>query len=308
MERIKEPVYFKQQKALTSAALATTKYKSSFVIEGNIMRTTRPSSAGSIKILTCTLSLFAPVGIIVNKIDNKQVKAGDLEDNWAFLPPRKIKDPYAQKPRKWDEQLQIEDPEDKKPEDWEDFEYIPDPDTKKPDDWNEAMDGEWEGPLTPNLKYKGQWEPRIIDNSNYEGEWIHPEIDNPEYKPDPNICHYYISVLGLDLWQNLDDPLEITEILLLTATSVNYYFEIPYSKQDVEKQWRELYEEMEKRKREEEAKKKEEREYDIWGIEEEGSEDSAEEPGNDRQLKEDDDERAFLGENVEVHVDWKDEL
>ncbi|XFF75749.1 hypothetical protein AB1E18_001968 [Capra hircus] len=133
----------------------------------------------SIKILTCTLSLFAPVRIIVNKIDNKQVEAGDLEDDWAFLPPRKIKDPY----------------------DWEDFEYIPDPDTKKPDDWNEAMDGEWEGPLTPNLKYKGQWEPRIIDNSNYEGEWIHPEIDNPEYKPDPNICHYYISVLGLDLWQ-----------------------------------------------------------------------------------------------------------
>uniref|UniRef100_A0A8C6DEJ4 Uncharacterized protein n=1 Tax=Moschus moschiferus TaxID=68415 RepID=A0A8C6DEJ4_MOSMO len=50
------------------------------------------------------------------KIDNKQVAAGDLEDNWAFLPPRKIKDPYARKPRKWDEGLQIEDPEDKKPE------------------------------------------------------------------------------------------------------------------------------------------------------------------------------------------------
>ena len=97
--------------------------------------------------------------------------------------------------------------------------------------------------------------------------------------------------------------------LTLFIASVNYYFEIPYSKQDVEKQWRELYEELEKRKREEEAKKKEEREYDIWGIKEEGSEeDSAEEPGNDRQLKEDDDERAFLGENVEVHVDWKDEL
>lgn len=89
--------------------------------------------------------------------------------------------------------------------------------------------------------------------------------------------------------------------LTLFIASVNYYFEIPYSKQDVEKQWRELYEEMEKRKWEEEAKKKEEREYDIWGTEEEGSEeDSAEEPGNDRQLKEDDDERAFLGENVEV--------
>lgn len=35
------------------------------------------------------------------KIDNQQVAAGDLEDDWAFLPPRKIKDPYAQKPRKW---------------------------------------------------------------------------------------------------------------------------------------------------------------------------------------------------------------
>ncbi|XP_044801387.1 calreticulin-like [Bubalus bubalis] len=136
------------------------------------------------------------------KIDNKQVEAGDLEDDWTFLPPRKIKDPYAQKPRKWDEQLQIEDHEDKKPEDWEDFEYIPDPDAEKPDDWNEAMDGEWEGPLIPNVKYKGKWKPRIIDSSKYQGEWNHLEIDNPEYKPDPNICHYYnISVLGLDLWQ-----------------------------------------------------------------------------------------------------------
>ncbi|MXQ98631.1 hypothetical protein E5288_WYG021739 [Bos mutus] len=113
-----------------------------------------------------------------------------------------VKIDNKQKPRKWDEQLQIEDGEDKKPEDWEDFEYIPDPEAEKPDDWNEAMDGEWEGPLIPNVKYKGKWKPRIIDNSKYQGEWIHPEIDNPEYKPDPNICHYYnISVLGLDLWQ-----------------------------------------------------------------------------------------------------------
>lgn len=40
--------------------------------------------------------------------------------------------------------------------------------------------------------------------------------------------------------------------------SVNY-FEIPQSKQDVEKQWRELFEEMEKRKQEEAEKKKERR-------------------------------------------------
>ncbi|TKC49978.1 hypothetical protein EI555_010460 [Monodon monoceros] len=208
------------------------------------------------------------------KIDNWQVAAGDLEDNWDFLPPRKIKAPYARKPRKWDECLQIKDPEDKKPETSNTSQ------TRKPDDWNEAMNGEWEGPLIPNLKYKGQCKPRIIHNLSYQGEWIHPEIDNPEYKPDPAICHYYnISVRGLDLWR------------------------------DIEKQWRELYKEMEKRKQEKEAKKKkekeEEREDDIWGIEEGSEEDSAEDPGNYRQLKEDDDERAFLGKNVEVHVDQR---
>lgn len=42
--------------------------------------------------------------------------AGVLEDDWDFLPPRKIKDLCAWKPRKWDECLQIEDPKDKKPE------------------------------------------------------------------------------------------------------------------------------------------------------------------------------------------------
>nr|XP_045227069.1 calreticulin-like [Macaca fascicularis] len=50
------------------------------------------------------------------KIDNQQVAAGNLKEDWDFLPPRKIKDPYAWKPRKWDECLHIEDPEDKKPE------------------------------------------------------------------------------------------------------------------------------------------------------------------------------------------------
>lgn len=94
--------------------------------------------------------------------------------------------------------------------------------------------------------------------------------------------------------------------------SVNY-FEIPHSKQDVERQWRELFEEMEKRKQEEEAEerrgKEEEREGDIWGIGEEGSEeDFAEEPGNDRQMEDADAERAFLDKNKEVRVDQTDEL
>lgn len=60
--------------------------------------------------------IIRPNATYEDKIDNKQVAAGDLEEDWNFLPPRKIKDPYARKPRKWDELLQIEDPEDKKPE------------------------------------------------------------------------------------------------------------------------------------------------------------------------------------------------
>ncbi|XP_012877645.1 PREDICTED: calreticulin-like [Dipodomys ordii] len=234
------------------------------------------------------------------KIDNELVISGELEDDWDFLPPRKIKDPYARKPRKWDERPQIEDPEDKKPEDWEDFEFIPDPEAKKPDDWNEAMDGEWEEPLIPNLKYKGQWKPRIIDNPNYQGEWVHPEIDNPEYKPDPTICHYYnISVLGLDLWQVKSGS--IFDNFLLTNDE-EFAEEVGNNtwglRKDREKQWREVYEEIQKKKQAEEAKKKrekeKEREDDIWGLDEEDSEeDLEEEQGNDGQMLEDGAARAF---------------
>ncbi|XP_028746240.1 calreticulin-like [Peromyscus leucopus] len=250
------------------------------------------------------------------KIDNEKVTTGGLEDDWDFLPPRKIKDPYARKPRKWDERLQIEDPEDKKPEDWEDSEFIPDPEAKKPDDWNEAMDGVWEGPLIPNVKYKGQWKPRIIDNPNYQGEWIHPEIDNPKYKPDPTICHYYnISVLGLDLWQvksgSIFDNFLLTNDEEFAEEVGNMTWGL---RKDVEQQWRELYEEMEKKKEAEEAKKKRERERarkeDIWGLDEEDEEDNEEDSEEEPDAgpkQEDSAKRASLGKK-EVRFDQKDEL
>uniref|UniRef100_G3THW4 Calreticulin n=1 Tax=Loxodonta africana TaxID=9785 RepID=G3THW4_LOXAF len=250
------------------------------------------------------------------KIDNKQVAAGGLEDDWDFLPPRKIKDPYAQKPRKWDERLQIEDPEDKKPEDWEDFEYIPDPGAKKPEDWNEAMDGEWEGPLILNPKYKGQWKPRIIDNPNYQGEWIHPEIDNPKYKPDPTICHYYnISVLGLDLWQVKSGS--IFDNFLLTNDE-QFAEEVGDEtwgiRKDAEKKKKDSSEAMtEAAKANEETKKytriraqQDEVLVETEDIQKQWRE-LVEELGNDRHMKEDDVERAFLDKN-EVRVDQKDEL
>ncbi|MBN3317112.1 CALR protein, partial [Atractosteus spatula] len=153
------------------------------------------------------------------KIDNEKVESGSLEEDWDFLPPKKIKDPNAKKPEDWDDRAKIDDPEDVKPEgmsdcdpftgrgtvrvlDWDKPENIPDPDAKKPDDWDEEMDGEWEPPMIPNPEYKGEWKPKQIDNPNYKGVWVHPEIDNPEYTPDSTIYKFdNIGVLGLDLWQ-----------------------------------------------------------------------------------------------------------
>lgn len=50
------------------------------------------------------------------RIDNEKAESGKLEEDWDFLPPKKIKDPEAKKPEDWDDKKQIDDPEDKKPE------------------------------------------------------------------------------------------------------------------------------------------------------------------------------------------------
>lgn len=50
------------------------------------------------------------------KIDNEKVESGSLEDDWDFLPPKKIKDPEAKKPEDWDDRAKIDDPSDTKPE------------------------------------------------------------------------------------------------------------------------------------------------------------------------------------------------
>nr|ASC62375.1 calreticulin [Mizuhopecten yessoensis] len=136
------------------------------------------------------------------KIDNEKVESGTLEEDWDFLPAKKIKDPEAKKPDDWDEREKIDDPEDSKSEDWDKPEHIPDPDAKKPDDWDDEMDGEWEPPMIDNPEYKGEWKPKQIDNPDYKGKWVHPEIDNPEYSADEKLFrHSDIGVIGFDLWQ-----------------------------------------------------------------------------------------------------------
>jgi len=137
------------------------------------------------------------------KIDNKQKASGKLDEDWDFLPPKKIKDPKLSKPTNWVDEKEIPDPEDKKPEGWDDVpREIVDPEAKKPGDWDDDLDGEWEAPMTPNPEYKGDWNAKMIPNPAYKGEWVHPEIDNPEYKADANIyafdSHEFI---GIEIWQ-----------------------------------------------------------------------------------------------------------
>lgn len=50
------------------------------------------------------------------KIDNEKVESGSLEEDWDFLPPKKIKDPEAKKPEDWDDHAKIDDETDTKPE------------------------------------------------------------------------------------------------------------------------------------------------------------------------------------------------
>ncbi|XP_025421754.1 calreticulin-like [Sipha flava] len=135
-------------------------------------------------------------------IDNEKIQSGELEADWNFLPPKKIKNPEVKKPEDWDDRKTIDDPNDEKPEDWDKPKLVSDPAAIKPNDWDDEMDGIWEPPMIDNPDYKGEWKPKQIENPNYKGVWIHPEIDNPEYKSDDKLyLRKEICAVGFDLWQ-----------------------------------------------------------------------------------------------------------
>ncbi|ESO92380.1 hypothetical protein LOTGIDRAFT_206609 [Lottia gigantea] len=198
----------------------------------------------------------------VVKIDNEKVESGDLESDWDFLPPKKIKDPEAKKPEDWDDRENIDDPEDTKPEDYDKPEHIPDPEAKKPDDWDDEMDGEWEPPMIDNPEYKGEWKPKQIPNPKYKGKWVHPEIDNPEYSSDDSLYKYDdIGALGFDLWQVKSGT--IFDNVLITDDekyAEKYGTDTWGETKDPEKKMKEAQDEEESKKREEEEKKRKEEE------------------------------------------------
>nr|CAD7265242.1 unnamed protein product [Timema shepardi] len=207
-------------------------------------------------------------------IDNSKVESGELEVDWDFLPPKKIKDPEAKKPEDWDDRSTIDDPDDSKPEDWDKPEHVADPDATKPEDWDDEMDGEWEPPMIDNPDFKGEWKPKQIDNPNYKGPWVHPEIDNPDYAPDPEIYRKdEVCAIGFDLWQvkagTIFDNVLITDD---PEHAKEFGEEVWRSTLEGEKKMKESQDEEERKKREEEAKSSPKEEEDEDEDEDEDDE------------------------------------
>jgi len=151
---------------------------------------------------TYTLILHPDNTYQVN-IDGSKKESGSLEEDWDFLPPKKVKDPSLSKPKDWVDDAQMDDPSDLKPADYDSVpKTIPDPEAEKPEDWDDDADGAWEPPSIPNPEFKGEWKPKRIPNPAYKGPWVHPEIENPDYTPDPNLYRFKdLGSIGIDVWQ-----------------------------------------------------------------------------------------------------------
>merc|ERR1711957_1046301 len=118
------------------------------------------------------------------EIDQEEIYAGSLVDDWELLPPKEIKDP-----------------EDKKPEDWVDEKRQVDESAKKPDDWDDEEDGEWEAPMIDNPAFKGEWSVKRIENPAYKGVWEAAKIANPDFEETTDFSYADFGFIGFDLWQ-----------------------------------------------------------------------------------------------------------
>ncbi|KAF0925326.1 hypothetical protein E2562_016018 [Oryza meyeriana var. granulata] len=136
-------------------------------------------------------------------VDNREREFGSMYTDWDILPPRKIKEANARKPKDWDDREYIEDPDEVKPEGYDSIpKEIPDPKDKKPESWDDDDDGVWNPRMIPNPEYKGPWKRKKIKNPNYKGKWKIPWIDNPEFEDDPDL--YVLKPLqyvGIEVWQ-----------------------------------------------------------------------------------------------------------
>ena len=208
--------------------------------------------------------ILEPNNTYVVKIDNQKVESGKLEEDFNFLPPKRIPDPKAKRPRDWDENEKIYDPNDTKPVDWDKPELIPDPNAEKPDDWDEKIDGEWTPPKIKNPEFKGKWTPRKIKNPKFRGIWVAPKIKNPEYVPDNYLYRYNnIGAIGIEIWQvksgTIFDNFLITDDLKYADDFGKATWGLT---KDAEKRMKEKIDEEEKKREEEEKSKDESLESD----------------------------------------------
>ncbi|KAG9444650.1 hypothetical protein H6P81_015990 [Aristolochia fimbriata] len=191
-------------------------------------------------------------------VDNRERESGSLYTDWDILPPRRIKDVNAKKPKDWDDREYIDDPNGVKPEGYDSIPAeIPDPKAKQPDSWDEDEDGIWKAPKVPNPAYKGPWKRKKIKNPNCKGKWKTPWIDNPEFEDDPDL--YVLKPLkyvGIEVWQvkagsvfdNIlicDDPLYAREVVE----------DIMYRNKEAEKEAFDEAEKVRKAQEEEEARR-----------------------------------------------------
>ncbi|XP_044983721.1 calreticulin-3-like [Hordeum vulgare subsp. vulgare] len=95
-------------------------------------------------------------------VDNRERESGSMYTDWDILPPRKIKDVGAKKPKDWDDREYIEDPDAVKPEGYDSIpREILDPKDKNPDTWDNDDDGIWKPRRILNPAYKGQWKRKV---------------------------------------------------------------------------------------------------------------------------------------------------
>eukprot|EP00538_Stauroneis_constricta_P009135 CAMPEP_0119571112 /NCGR_PEP_ID=MMETSP1352-20130426/43954_1 /TAXON_ID=265584 /ORGANISM="Stauroneis constricta, Strain CCMP1120" /LENGTH=402 /DNA_ID=CAMNT_0007620791 /DNA_START=32 /DNA_END=1240 /DNA_ORIENTATION=+ len=187
------------------------------------------------------------------KVDNASVRAGKLEDEFDFLPPKQIKDPDASKPADWVDQKMMPDPEDTKPAGYDDIPAeIADPDATKPEDWDDEDDGDWEPPMVDNPEYKGPWVQKKIENPDYKGPWVHPMIDNPDFKYDDEmykVCKDGCSHVGFELWQvttgTIFDDIIVTDSV---EEAEEFAKETYFKKKDGEKDMHDKHLEEERKK------------------------------------------------------------
>ncbi|KAF9316922.1 calreticulin 3 [Podila horticola] len=222
-----------------------------------------------------------------------------LEEHWDILGSKTIPDPTATKPKDWVDVAKIVDPSHVKPANYDDIpRYIPDPDATQPTDWDAEADGDWEPAEIPNPEFE-EWAPKMMDNPAYKGEWKAEEVPNPEYKEDPDMAHYKIGGVGLDLWQvnsgSIFDDIVVTSEIEVADKYLEQWRGMS-KKEDVIVA--KIEEEEKQRKEAEEVKAKDPNEGSDEGEKDELDEDDEEE--------EEASEDAKIDAEVEAKADAKD--